>query len=180
MELKQGVDRARNRGPGSLEILDMLRAAGADDSAWVQEVSLDEKQFQVVDAYLSTSSLVDEAIAAGQQPMPLSYAIARCDLNDSGVQKCLVDLLSHPQLDENLRTPIFEVHPLHFATAHHNPELLPWLATFIPGGYGSAGTTSLGHALLHIAALPFTAHQISTRNPDVARRVHCARTLDSK
>ncbi|KAJ5471020.1 hypothetical protein N7530_008377 [Penicillium desertorum] len=195
---------------GSLEILDMLRAAGADDSAWMQEVSLDEKQFQVEDAdwsvsFLSTSSPVHEAIAAGQQPMlrhllstcgyspnyrpyaaptvalpPLSYAIARCDLNDSGVQKCLVDLLSHPKLDANLRTPIFEVHPLHFATAHHNPELLSWLAAFIPGGYGSAGTTSLGHTLLHIAALPLTAHQIVTRNPDVARSIHCARTLDSK
>jgi ankyrin repeat protein len=195
---------------GSLEIVDMLRAAGADESAWVREVSLDEKQFQIIDvdwsvSFLSTSSPVHEAIAAGQQPMlrhllstcgyspnyrpyaaptvalpPLSYAIARCDLNDSGVQRCLVDLLSHPQLDANLRTPIFEVHPLHFATAHHNPELLSWLAALIPGGYGSAGTTALGHTLLHIAALPSTAHQIMTRNPDVARSIHCARTLDSK
>lgn len=195
---------------GSLEIFDMLRAAGADESAWVQEVSLDKRQYQVEDAdwsisSLSTSSPVHEAIAAGQQSMlrhllstceyspnyrpyatptvalpPLSYAIARCDLNDAGVQRCLVDLLSHPQLDANLCTPIFEVHPLHFATAHHDPELLSWLADFIPGGYESAGTTSLGHTLLHIAALPLTAHQIVTRNPYVARSIHCARTLDSK
>lgn len=65
---------------------------------------------------------------------PLSYIIARCDLSNSGVQRCLVDLLSHPQLKPNLRTPIFNVHVLHFATAHHDPDLLSWLAASIPGG----------------------------------------------
>lgn len=194
---------------GNLEILNILRAAGADESAWVQQVSLDEKQFQVDDAnwsisFLSTSSPVHEAIAAGQQPMlrhllstcgyspnyrpyaaptvalpPLSYAIACCDLSQSGVQRCLVDLLSHPRLDANLRTPIFNIHPLHFATARHEPDLLSWLAASIPGGLGSAGITALGHTLLHIASLPFTTQQIVARNPDVARSLHCARTLDS-
>lgn len=195
---------------GDVESLDILRAAGADESAWVQEVSLDESQFQVDDAewpisYLSTSSPVHEALAAGQQCMlrhllsvcgyspnyrpysaptvalpPLSYVIARCNLDNPGVQKCLVDLLSHPKLDANLRTPIFNIHPLHFATAHHDPDLLSWLATFIPGGYEAAGTTALGHTLLHIAALPLTATQIVARNPYVAKSIHCARTLDSK
>jgi hypothetical protein len=194
---------------GDVESLDILRAAGADESAWVREVSLDEKQFQIDEAewslsYLSTSSPVHEAIAAGQQSMlrhllstsgyspnyrpyaaptvalpPLSYAIARCNLSDPGVQKCLVDLLSHPKLEVNLRTPIFNIHPLHFATAHHDPDLLSWLETFIPGGYEAAGVTALGHTLLHIAALPFTATQIVARNPDVAKSIHSARTLDS-
>lgn len=194
---------------GSLEIVDMLRAAGADEAAWVQKGPSD-RESQGNDpersvSFSSTSSPVHEAIAAGQQSMlrhllstcgyspnyrpyaaptialpPLSYAIARCDLNNPGVQRCLVDLLSHHQLDANLRTPIFDVHPLHFATAHHDPELLSWLAGYISGGYKSAGTTSLGHTLLHIAALPLTAHQIVIRNPDVARSIHCARTLDSK
>ncbi|KAJ5440048.1 uncharacterized protein N7458_011046 [Penicillium daleae] len=195
---------------GDVECLDILRAAGADESAWVQEVSLDEKQIQMDDAewsisFLSTSSPVHEAITAGQQSMlrhllstcgyspnyrsyaaptvalpPLSYAIARCDLNDPGVQRCLVDLLSHPRLDANLRTPIFNIHPLHFATAHHDPQLLIWLANLIPGGYEAAGTTALGHTLLHIACLPLTATQIVARNPEVAKSIHCARTLDSQ
>jgi ankyrin repeat protein len=194
---------------GDVECLDILRAAGADEFAWVREVSLDGKQFQIDEAkwslsYLSMSSPVHEAIAAGQQSMlrhllstcgyspnyrpyaaptvalpPLSYAIARCNLTDPGVQKCLVDLLSHPKLDANMRTPIFNIHPLHFATARHDPDLLSWLATFIPGGYEAAGITALGHTLLHIAALPYTATQIVARNPYVAKSIHCARTLDS-
>lgn len=139
---------------GDVECLDILRAAGADESAGVREVSLDEKQFQMDEAewslsYLSTSSPVHEAIAAGQQSMlrhllstcgyspnyrpyaapavalpPLSYAIARCNLSDPGVQKCLLDHLSHPKLDANLRTPIFNIHALHFTTAHHDPDPL--------------------------------------------------------
>ena len=195
---------------GDIEILDLLRTAGADESAWVQEETLSEKQFQIEDAnwlisFLSTSSPIHEAIVAGQQPMlhhllstcgyspnycpyaaptvalpPLSYAIARCDLKDPKVQRCLTDLLSHPRLDANLRTPIFNIHPLHFATAHHDPALLLWLAALIPGGYKAAGITALGHTLLHIAALPFNAQQIVGRNPEIARSIHCARTLDSK
>lgn len=194
---------------GSLEIFDILRAAGADESAWV-ELTLDNEEDQVQEASysvstLSTSSPVHEAIEAGNQSMlrhllsscgyspnylpraaptislpPLSYIIARCDLSNSGVQRCLVDLLSHPQLKPNLRTPIFNVHVLHFATAHHDPDLLSWLAASISGGLGSAGTTALGHTLLHIASLPLTSNQTALNNPDVADSIHCARTLDSK
>jgi hypothetical protein len=139
---------------GDTEIFDILRAAGVDESAWVQKSSLDKKQSQVEYenwpiSFLSTSSPVHEAIAAGHQHilrhllstcqyspnyrpyaaptvalMPLSYAIACCDLNDSGVQRCLVELLSHPLLDANLGRPIVDFHPLYFATPHHNPDLL--------------------------------------------------------
>lgn len=197
---------------GDIECLNLLRAAGADESAWVlqEEVPLSEKrQCQIEDenigiSFLSTSSPVHEAIAAGQQSMfrhllsicgyspnylpyaaptvalpPLSYAIARCNLNNLKVQGCLEDLLSHPRLDANLRTPIFNIHPLHFATALHDPALLTWLAASIPGGYEAAGTTALGHTLLHIAALPLIAQQIVAR-PAIVRSIHCARTLDSR
>ncbi|GIC86415.1 uncharacterized protein Aud_002786 [Aspergillus udagawae] len=197
---------------GSLEILDLLRAAGADESAWTQPSttsSNDTDQFKIEGettpiSALATSSPVHEAIAAGQQSMlrhllsicryspnyrpratptvalpPLSYAIARCDLDNTGVQRCLVDLLSHPQLDANLRTPIFSVHPLHFATARHDPDLLSWLAGFIPGGFAAAGVTALGHTLLHVASLPLTNSQIIAGNTDIARSIHCVRTLDS-
>lgn len=197
---------------GSLEIVDLLRAAGADESAWIQPSATnndDADQFTIEGenapiSALATSSPVHEAIAAGQQSMlrhllstcryspnyrpratptvalpPLSYAIARCDLNNPAVQQCLVDLLSHPQLDANLRTPIFGVHPLHFAAAHHDPDLLLWLAGFIPGGLAAAGVTALGHTLLHVVSLPLTNCQTVAGNPDVARSIHCARTLDS-
>lgn len=206
--------KAGNRG-----IFDLLRAAGAEESAWLQpptnknhnddDNDNDVDQFEIQDentpiSFLATSSPVHEAIAAGQQSMlrhllstcryspnyrphaaptvalpPLSYAIARCDLNHSGVQQCLVELLSHPQLNANLRTPIFNIHPLHFATARHDPNLLSWLAGFIPGGFAAAGVTALGHTLLHIASLPLTNNHTVAGNPDVARSIHCARTLNS-
>jgi ankyrin repeat protein len=197
---------------GNIEILDLLRAAGADESAWIQPSTTsndDADQFKIEGenapvSFLATSSPVHEAIAAGQQSMlryllstcryspnyrpraaptvalpPLYYAITQCDLNNTGVQRCLVDLLSHPQLDANLRTLIFNVHPLHFATAHHGPDLLSWLAGFIHGGFAAAGVTALGHTLLHVASLPLTNCQIVAANPAVARSIHCARTLDS-
>jgi ankyrin repeat protein len=197
---------------GNIEILDLLRAAGADESAWIQPSTTSNDaadQFTIEGenapiSFLATSSPVHEAIAAGQQSMlrhllstcryspnyrpraaptvalpPLSYAIAQCDLNNTGVQRCLVDLLSHPQLEANLRTPIFNVHPLHFATAHHDPDLLSWLARFIPGEFAAAGVTALGHTLLHVASLPLTNCHTVAANPDVARSIHCARTLDS-
>jgi ankyrin repeat protein len=196
---------------GSVEILDLLRAAGADESAWIQPSTTnndDADQFLIESenapiSALAPSSPIHEAIAAGQQSIlhhllsncryspnyrpyatptvalpPLSYAIARCGLYNTGVQRCLVDLLSHPQLDANLRTPIFSVHPLHFATAHHDPDLLLWLAGFIPGGFAAAGVTALRHTLLHVASLPLTNSHTVAGNPDVARSIHCARTLD--
>ncbi|KAL5355056.1 hypothetical protein BJX96DRAFT_1182 [Aspergillus floccosus] len=202
---------------GNLEMIDILRAAGAEESAWLQPAATAtendvEQLFDIQDeddvpfSALSTSSPVHEAITAGRVIMlrhllstcgyspnspnycsraaptvalpPLSYAIARCDLNDPGVQRCLVDLFSHPQLNPNIRTPIFNVHALHFATAHHNTELLCWLAGFIPGGLGAAGTTALGHTLLHVASLPLTGWQVNGGNPKVAQSIHCIRTLD--
>jgi hypothetical protein len=52
---------------GSLEIVDMLYAAGADESAWMQDIPLD-KQVENAErsiSFLSISSPVHEAIAAG-------------------------------------------------------------------------------------------------------------------
>lgn len=67
---------------GDIECLDILRAAGADESAWVREVSLDEKQFQIDDgewslSFLSISSPIQEAIATGQQVM-LRHLLSTC------------------------------------------------------------------------------------------------------
>lgn len=193
---------------GNTEMIDILRMAGAEESAWLKTAASVTEQdvgrlFDIYDednvpfSALSTSSPVHEAMAAGRVMMlrhlldtcgyspnycpraaptvalpPLSYAISRCDLSDPGVQRCLVDLLSHPQLNPNLRTPIFNVHALHFATAHHDPELLRWLAGFMPGGLGAAGTTALGHSLLHVASLPLTGWQVNGGNPRAAQSIH--------
>jgi hypothetical protein len=67
----------------------------------------------------------------------------------------------------------------HFAAARHDLDLLRGLAGHILGGMKAAGTTAPGNTLLHIACLPLTADQIVSRNPAVARSIHCARTLDT-
>ena len=189
------------------DLLELVRAAGADESSWLADsASLFTRDNPLLNpSALSTSSPVHQAIAAGHPSMlrhlltscrhspnyrplaaptvalpPLSFAVSRCDLTNPGVQSCLVELLAHPQLDWHLRTPIFDIHVLHFATARHDPELLSWLAGFLPGGLSAAGTTALGHTLLHVAALPLTASQTVARKPAVARSMHCARTLDSR
>ncbi|KAF9887937.1 hypothetical protein FE257_009459 [Aspergillus nanangensis] len=203
-------------GTGNTESVDILREAGADESAWLtgnDEARRDDQQLfdirsqnDVHISALSTSSPVHEAIAAGQVVMmwhllstcgyspnyrpraaptvalpPLSFAIARCDIiHYPGIQRCLASLLSHPQLDANICTPIFNVHPLHFAIANHDLELLTWLAGFIPGGLGAAGTTALGHTLLHVASLPLTGWHVNDRAPNIAKSIHCIRTLDSR
>ncbi|KAL4861108.1 hypothetical protein BDV12DRAFT_191295 [Aspergillus spectabilis] len=201
---------------GNIEILDLLRAAGADESAWLESTSdiittSSEQLFDIGDgseapiSALSVSSPVHEALAAGHQPMlhhllstcgycpnycpritptvalsPLAYAIALCNLDSAGVQQCLVDLLSHPRLNTNIRTPIFNVHVLHLATAHHNPELLTWLANFIPEGLSAAGVTALGHTLLHVSSMPLTTSQMVFNTRRIAQSLHCARTLGSR
>ncbi|KAL4874923.1 hypothetical protein BJY04DRAFT_233168 [Aspergillus karnatakaensis] len=207
---------------GNIEMLDILRAGGADESAWLQpepntvtdDVSKADHEKSLFDidngdnvptSALSTTSPVHEAIAAGRVQMlwhllstcghspnyrpraaptialtPLSYAVACCDLKDPGVQRCLVDLLSHPQLDANLRTPVYNIHPLHFATAHHNPEFLSWLAASIPGEFAAAGQTALGHTLLHVASLPLHAGHIDISLENTATSIHCLRTLASR
>ncbi|KAA8651354.1 uncharacterized protein ATNIH1004_000236 [Aspergillus tanneri] len=193
---------------GNQENFNLLRAAAADESSWVQPATTDKDKDDDDDddvdrfemhndntpiSVLSTSSPVHEAIAASLQHIlrhllstcgyshkylpcvaaivalpPLSYTIVRCDLNNADVQRCLVDLLSRPQIDINLRTPVFSIHPLHFAMAYHDPDLLSWLTGFIPGGSSAAGVTALGHTLLHVASIPLTTSQIIARNPDVA------------
>ncbi|CEL10452.1 hypothetical protein ASPCAL13571 [Aspergillus calidoustus] len=195
-------------GYGRPELFDLLRAAGADESAWVQQSESDDPESWNFDesapvSFLTTSSPLHEALYWGEQAMvrhllstcghspnyrpraaptmalpPLSHILVRCDLDDENVHNCLVDLLAHPRLDLNLRTPVFGIHPLHFATAHHNPKLLTWLAGFIPGGLAAARTTALGHTLLHIACLPLIPNQIVAKNPNVLKSIHCIRTVD--
>lgn len=195
---------------GCEEIFDVLRQAGADDSTWqastaAPDVALLEVPSEAPLSALSVSSPVHQAIASGHRGMlqklidyysyspnyrplvaptvalpPLSFAIARCDLEKPGVRGCISDLLAHPRLLPHLRTPVFDVHPLHFATAKHDPDFLAWIASSIPGGHLTAGQTALGHTLLLVAALPLTGNYATQDKPAVKHSIRCARTLDSK
>ncbi|KAJ5795161.1 hypothetical protein N7457_001760 [Penicillium paradoxum] len=185
---------------GFEDLFALVREAGADESAWISpsgQADFDETK----PSSLSITSPVHEAIEHGQHAMldkllnkyhyspnyramvaptvafpPLSFALGRCDPNDPNIRACISHLLAHPDIDLNLRTPIFDIHPLHLAVARHDPDLL----SLLPMPLSSAGTTALGHTLLHIASLPLTAMSMNREIPEAVRSVHCARTLDSK
>ncbi|KAJ6079544.1 hypothetical protein N7467_009297 [Penicillium canescens] len=187
-------------GLGFEDLFALVREAGADESAWISasgQANFDDTK----PSSLSITSPVHEAIEHGQHAMlerllntyhyspnyramvaptvafpPLSFALGQCDPNDPNIRACIEHLLAHPDIDLNLRTPIFEIHPLHLAVARHDPELL----SFLPMPLSSAGTTALGHTLLHIASLPLTSMSMNREIPDAVRSVHCARTLDSQ
>ncbi|KAJ6044262.1 uncharacterized protein N7446_002459 [Penicillium canescens] len=187
-------------GLGFEDLFALVREAGADGSAWISasgQANFDDTK----PSSLSITSPIHEAIEHGQHAMlerllntyryspnyramaaptvafpPLSFALGRCDPNDPNIRACIKHLLAHPDIDLNLRTPIFEIHPLHLAVARHDPELL----SFLPMPLSSAGTTALGHTLLHIASLPLTSMSMNREIPDAVRSVHCARTLDSQ
>lgn len=186
-------------GLGFEDLFALVREAGADESAWISasnQASFDDTN----PSPLSITSPVHEAIEHGQHAMlerllstyhyspnyramvaptvalpPLSFALGRCNPNDPNIRACIKLLLAHPDIDLNLRTPIFEIHPLHLAVARHDPKLL----SFLPMPLSSAGTTALGHTLLHIASLPLTSMFMNRDIPEAVRSVHCARTLDS-
>ncbi|KAJ5462756.1 hypothetical protein N7475_007700 [Penicillium sp. IBT 31633x] len=186
-------------GLGLEDLYALIRDAGADESAWI-DASGQAKLDDTKPSSISITSPVNEAIASGQPAMldkllntynhspnyramsaptialpPLSFALARCDPNDPNTRACIMHLLSHPTIDLHLRTPIFDIHPLHFAVARHDPKLL----SYLPMPLSSAGVTALGHTLLHIASLPLTSMSMNRENPDAVRSIHCARTFDS-
>jgi len=61
------------------------------------------------------------------------------------------------------------------AVARHDPDILSRL----PMPLSTAGTTALGHSLLHIASLPLISEYIDKKNPYSVQSIHCARTPDS-
>ncbi|KAJ6143416.1 hypothetical protein N7471_002869 [Penicillium samsonianum] len=188
-------------GLGYENFFSLVRDAGADESAWLSTSEASQVDFDnTKPSFISTSSPVHEAIKAGQPEMlhkllhvyryspnyrplatptaalpPLSFALLRCDPHNPNIWACIVHLLQHPDLDQHLRSPIFDIHPLHLAVARHDPDLLSRL----PISLSTAGTTALGHSLLHIACLPLTSEYIDKENPDSVQSIHCARTLDS-
>ena len=79
--------------------------------------------------------------------------------------------MKHPKIDPHMRTPIYKVHLLHFATAHLNKKLLLEIVeTGIP--LHSAGKTALGHTLLHVACLPPTQLHLQVFAPKIFESIH--------
>jgi hypothetical protein len=75
--------------------------------------------------------------------------------------------------DPDIRTPVFDVHILHFAAALLQVDLLK--AVGIP--LSKASTTAICHSLLHIAALPFNWSDFEESAPKVKQSIHDERGM---
>jgi ankyrin repeat protein len=161
-------------GQTTPEILDQLLNAGADSSAWRTSgmISLpSEDELQPSQLSISTPlhtaiatnnlsmlrALLDRgfspdarAMISGSQALtPLQYAIVIGD-----TASC--SLVRSRGAGPGLRTPVFDVHALHYAAALLRIDLL--YAVGLP--LSSASTTAIGHTLLHIATLPYNKSEI--------------------
>ena len=84
-------------------------------------------------------------------------------------------LLSYSTIDRDQRTPIYNVHILHFATALLSPSLLVRVSA--SKSLKNAGKTALGHTLLHVACLPLDDTYIQISSEKVYQSIHNVCTL---
>jgi hypothetical protein len=180
-------------GQTTPEILDQLLDAGADSSAWRTSGMISLPSEDVLQpSQLSVSTPLHTAIATNNPSMlhalldrafspdaravitgsqaltPLQYAIVIGD-----TASC--SLLKSRGADPGLRTPVFDVHALHFAAALLRIDLLN--AVGLP--LSSASTTAIGHTLLHIATLPYNKSEVQDCAPKIAESVHDMRGMQA-
>ncbi|KAF8849093.1 ankyrin [Acephala macrosclerotiorum] len=182
---------------GSIEVVDQLLNAGADTSFWKSP------QFFVpaapTESSLSVSSPLHAALQArdldilkhlldlGFEPntMPLSNP-SRCftPLMGTVIQHEdfdyeAFDILARcPNINFEIRTPIYRVHILHFAVATLNLSMLEHIIRHTP--LRNAGVTSLGHTLLHIACMPANSLEVQRHSETVYKSIHETRDLHAQ
>jgi len=186
---------------GDVELFDQVRTAGPDVSWWVIDPTPHDLPANITHSVLCTSSPCHEAIMTGKTEMlrhllglgyspnvlplaaptrcfpPHITAIASCDppnLEAYGI------LSQQARTDLTLRTPIFSIHVLHFATARLDLPLLQHLANNPTTPLDATGTTALGHTLLHISTLSLTDTNINNFSEKIFHSIHDVRTLDTK
>jgi ankyrin repeat protein len=186
---------------GNVQLFDQVRAAGPDDSWWLLNPTPENLPDTLTHSALSTSSPIHEAIIAGKTNMlnhllslgyspnmrpiaaptrclsPHLTAIASCDPPNLEAYDILAQF---PKTDLSIRTPIFSIHVLHFATARLDLPLLQRLISNPNTALEAAGKTALGHTLLHVSTLPLTDQHINIFSEKIFRSIHEVRTLDTK
>lgn len=105
------------------------------------------------------------AKSLGQSPLHLCFSNANIHM------QAFHTIMKHPVIDPDRRTPIYMVHLLHFAITHLELEVLLEL---VEAGVSlsSAGTTALGHTLLHVACLPPTQLHVQVFGPKIFESIH--------
>ena len=186
---------------GDVQLFDQVRAPGPDESWWIADPTPNQLPDTLTQSALCTSSPCHEAIISGKTNMlrhllalgyspnilplaaptccfpPHMMAIAFC--NPPNLEAYDV-LAQNAKTDLTLRTPIFSIHVLHLATARLDVSLIQHLINNPNTPLDAAGTTALGHTLLHISTLPLTDAHINIFSPKIFHSIHDVRTLDTK
>jgi ankyrin repeat protein len=182
---------------GTIDMFDMLLEAGADASFWMSP------HFYVPEPPTVSSLSVSSPLHAALQRrdndmlkhlldidfdpniMPLANP-TRCFtplmatvIYNEDFNKEAFDLLcSYPETNPEIRTPVYGVHLLHFAVAGLNIEMLKYVASKVP--LRNAGTTALGHTLLHIACMPSDALEVQRHSEIIYKSIHETRDLHAR
>ena len=181
---------------GSIDALQAVLARGPDVSFWL----LPRMPLAISSSHsaLSISSPVHGAVEERQSEMLkilLSYGYDPNLLPTAAITRCLSPLMtalacdppnitafnilvSHPEIDLSLRSPIYGVHPLHLAAAHLSIPLLEEVSAKIP--LETAGATALGFTLLHIVCLPLTAAELNRTSNAIVTSITRLRSLSTK
>ncbi|KAL8757942.1 MAG: hypothetical protein Q9199_001854 [Rusavskia elegans] len=178
---------------GSIEALRAILTAGADISFWLS--SPPSPPLVLSHSALSVSSPLHAAIEERNTEMlkellmcsfnpnllplgahisclsPLMTALA-CE--PPNIEACEI-LSSEGDIDMNLRSPVYQIHALHIATAQLSVSLLQYLSGKLP--LDRAGKTALGHTLLHVACLPLEPSEINQSSSLITSSITRVRTL---
>lgn len=184
---------------GNIPVFDQVRAANPNEIWWTAKAIMTQLPETLTHSTLSALSPVHEAIISGKDdmlkhllsigysPNILPLAAPTCCLppHASAIAFCnppnlkAYDILTRDtRTDTSIRTPIYLVHVLHFAVAHLDIPLLKKLSEITP--LTEAGSTALGHTLLHIASLPLMDRHVSLFSKKIFESIHDVRTLDTK
>lgn len=179
---------------GSIQIFDMLLKAGADASFWMRpRTQLQECRPGISSLSVSSplhacndEAMLQHLLELGFDPniMPLANP-TRCltplmvaVIQHDKFNKAFDILCSYPSIDLDLRTPVYDVHLLHFAVATLDLDMLKLIETKI--SLSSAGKTKLGHTLLHIACLPPNARAVQRHSEAIYQSIHETRDLHAQ
>jgi hypothetical protein len=176
-------------GLGHIEDFDLLLESGADASFWMRPRLFVPEPPSTSSLCISTP--IHAAIENGKHSMlrhildmgfdpntmalsnptrcvtPLMATIIRRDRFD---KESFNILSTRPNINFDIRTPVYDVHLLHFAVAKLDLSMLKHVVSFVP--LRNAGTTALGHTLLHIACMPSKNNEIQHRSDMIMKSIH--------
>ena len=179
---------------GCIDSLESIIRAGADITFWLHEQQQLPSPASISSLAVVTplhsaiwsrnTAALEYLLSRGFNPnaMPLA-AITRCITPamativhcDPWNEAAWRLLQRQPTFNPTLRTPIYNVHILHFAVARLSISILEAIVDDVP--IDSAGTSALGHTLLHVACMPLDERFINMCSKAIYDSIHETRDL---